>query len=127
MFSRLALLSALSASALLAAATGTVTTTVTVTSTAPGTTETVYQNQCSTGPVQCCNSVKRADSAEATTILGLLGIALSDLNVLVGLQCSPVTVGGIGGNSCNAQTVCCQNNDFSGVIVIGCVPINISL
>ena len=54
---------------------------------------------CSTGPIQCCNSVTKASDPSATKILGLLGIVLQDLNVLVGLTCSPVTVIGLPGNS----------------------------
>ena len=78
-------------------------------------------------------------------LLGLLGIVLQNLDVPVGLECSPITVVGVGaGNQCSANTVCCQNNDnvsthlvpfqlrtFSsrprslvqgGLISIGCVP-----
>jgi hypothetical protein len=51
---------------------------------------------CTTGPVQCCNSTEKASDASATKILGLLGIVLQDLNVLVGLTCSPITVIGVG-------------------------------
>ncbi|ESK86850.1 hydrophobin [Moniliophthora roreri MCA 2997] len=84
-------------------------------------------SQCNTGPVQCCNSVQSASSAPAATLLGLLSIFLSDLNVLVGITCSPISVLGVGGTGCNAQPVCCQNNSFNGVVAIGCVPVNINL
>jgi hypothetical protein len=56
-------------------------------------------SQCNTGPVQCCNSVEKADSADATKILGLLGVVLQDLNVLVGITCTPISVIGVGGDS----------------------------
>ncbi|KAF9259799.1 hypothetical protein L218DRAFT_873884, partial [Marasmius fiardii PR-910] len=42
--------------------------------------------------VQCWNSVVPANSATATAILGLLNIVLTDLTILVGLTCSPITV-----------------------------------
>lgn len=96
-------------------------------------------SQCNTGPIQCCNSVESARSSPASLLLGLLGIVLQDLNVLVGLSCSPLSVIGIGGNSwyvfervcssasshaadtyfdpslitSSAQPVCCQDNSFS--------------
>ncbi|KAL5480489.1 SC3_2 [Sanghuangporus weigelae] len=83
--------------------------------------------QCNTGPVQCCNSVQPASSGIVTTLLGLLGVVLGDLNVDVGLTCSPLSVIGLGSGECNQTPVCCENNSFNGLIAIGCVPINISL
>ncbi|TFK32263.1 fungal hydrophobin-domain-containing protein [Crucibulum laeve] len=83
-------------------------------------------NTCSTGPVQCCNKVTQANDPVAALLIGLLGIIVGG-DVAVGLTCSPLSVIGIGGNSCSAQTVCCSNNNFNGLIAIGCTPINISL
>ncbi|RPD65507.1 fungal hydrophobin [Lentinus tigrinus ALCF2SS1-7] len=84
------------------------------------------QQSCSTGAIQCCQQVQTANSAGVGIILGLLGIILQDLNVLVGLDCSPITVIGVGtGNTCNAQTVCCENNNVGGLISIGCVPVTL--
>ena len=46
-----------------------------------------------------------------SVILALLGIVLDNVNALVGLDCSPITVVGVGtGNQCSAQTVCCDDN-----------------
>ncbi|KAL4253642.1 hypothetical protein AB1N83_012983 [Pleurotus pulmonarius] len=101
--------------------------TVTVTKTAVTTATAIPASQCTTGPVQCCNSVQKADSPSVTSILGLLGIVLSSVDVLVALTCSPLTVIGVGGTSCSAQTVCCENNNFNGLIALGCIPINLSL
>ncbi|TFK99167.1 fungal hydrophobin [Pterulicium gracile] len=80
---------------------------------------------CNTGPIQCCQSTEAASGPNASKLLGLLGVVVQDLNVLVGLQCSPITVIGGGTSGCNAEPVCCQNNTFHGLIAIGCVPINI--
>ncbi|EEB98890.1 hypothetical protein MPER_01523, partial [Moniliophthora perniciosa FA553] len=41
---------------------------------------------CSTGPVQCCNSVQSASSSPVSNILGLLGIVVSDPNALPGFR-----------------------------------------
>ncbi|TFK26942.1 fungal hydrophobin [Coprinopsis marcescibilis] len=83
--------------------------------------------QCNTGPVQCCNSVQRADSEAASKLLALLGIVVQDLSIPIGLTCSPISVIGLPGNSCSSQPVCCTNNSFNGVVAIGCTPININL
>ncbi|KAF9524820.1 fungal hydrophobin-domain-containing protein [Crepidotus variabilis] len=99
-----------------------VTTTVTVT---PPAAPTVPASQCNTGPVQCCNSVQQAGAPDAKALLGLLNIDVSDITALVGLTCVPITLIGIGGNSCTAQPVCCQNNNFNGLIAIGCVPVSL--
>ncbi|KAI8970904.1 hydrophobin 1 [Trametes punicea] len=84
------------------------------------------RDTCSTGPIQCCQSVESADSAAGSLLLGLLGIVLEDVTALIGLDCSPITVIGVGtGNSCSANAVCCENNNVGGLISIGCVPIEL--
>ncbi|KAK0200379.1 hydrophobin-251 [Desarmillaria ectypa] len=85
-------------------------------------------NACTTGEVQCCDSVQNSGSnGLATTLLGLLGVVVGSVGVDVGITCSPLSVIGVGGNSCSAQTVCCANNSFNGVIAVGCTPLNVGL
>ncbi|KAF5375918.1 hypothetical protein D9615_008256 [Tricholomella constricta] len=84
-------------------------------------------SQCNTGDLQCCQSVQAASSDPVSLLLGLLGVVLDDLNVLVGVTCTPISVVGVGGDSCTAQPVCCDNNNFNGVIAIGCIPVNLNL
>lgn len=74
--------------------------------------------------VQCCQAVTQADSLAAAGVLALLGIVLQDLNVLVGLNCSPITVIG-GSGACSGKTVTCTDNSHGGLIDIGCVPVTI--
>ncbi|EGO03363.1 hypothetical protein SERLA73DRAFT_45878, partial [Serpula lacrymans var. lacrymans S7.3] len=96
---------------------------------APATTATQPASQCNTGPVQCCDSVQAVGFAPAvTTLLGLLGIVLSSVDVLVGLTCSPLSVVGVGsGATCSAEPVCCEDNSFNGLISLGCSPVNLNL
>ncbi|EIN05030.1 fungal hydrophobin, partial [Punctularia strigosozonata HHB-11173 SS5] len=84
-------------------------------------------SQCNTGSIQCCDSVQQATSPDATGLFGLLNIVLTELDVLVGITCSPLSLIGIGGNSCSASPVCCENNSFGGLISIGCIPIILEL
>ncbi|KXN88455.1 Fruiting body protein SC1 [Leucoagaricus sp. SymC.cos] len=70
--------------------------------------------QCDTGPVQCCNQVLQTNDPTVTEMVASLGIAASDVIPLVGVTCTPITVIGVGGVTCNAQTVCCKNNKFVG-------------
>ncbi|TFK38445.1 fungal hydrophobin-domain-containing protein [Crucibulum laeve] len=123
MFSRVSstVLFVLVAFTVLAAATSTVTVTP-----APGPTP-LPASQCGTGNLQCCNALERSDGSAVGVLLGLLGVVLQGVEALIGITCSPIDILGIGQNSCHAQAVCCQNNNFSGIIAIGCVPINISL
>ena len=51
---------------------------------------------CSTGPIQCCNTVEKASDPAAAGILSSIGVVVQDVNALVGLTCSPVTVVGVG-------------------------------
>ncbi|KAI0667102.1 hydrophobin 2 [Trametes maxima] len=81
---------------------------------------------CSTGAIQCCQQTATADDASVSALLGLLGIVLQDVTALVGLDCSPINVVGVGsGNACSANVVCCQNNNVGGLISIGCLPISL--
>ncbi|KAF5337449.1 hypothetical protein D9757_010333 [Collybiopsis confluens] len=80
---------------------------------------------CSTGPIQCCNSVQSASNPVVGLLAGLLGIVLGDLTAQVGITCSPISVIGVGGGGCKAQTVCCQDNSHGGLISIGCLPIQL--
>ncbi|KAJ4466317.1 hydrophobin 2 [Lentinula aciculospora] len=81
-------------------------------------------SSCSTAPVQCCESVEPASSTAVAPILASIGVVLQDLNVLVGLTCSPITVIGTS-SSCSAQAVCCEDNSHGGLISIGCVPVTL--
>ncbi|KAF5354774.1 hypothetical protein D9756_005705 [Leucocoprinus leucothites] len=82
---------------------------------------------CNTGPISCCNSVQQSGSTQVNQLAGLLGIVLPTIQGLVGLNCSPLNVIGLGGNSCSSQPVCCSNNSFGGLISLGCNPINLNL
>ncbi|KAJ3863229.1 hydrophobin 2 [Lentinula novae-zelandiae] len=82
-------------------------------------------SSCSTGPIQCCDTVESASSSGVAGLLSILGIVLQDLDVLVGLTCSPITVIGASGSSCSAQAVCCEDNSLGGLISIGCVPVTL--
>ncbi|KAI0737147.1 fungal hydrophobin-domain-containing protein [Daedaleopsis nitida] len=80
---------------------------------------------CATGPIQCCQSVEPASSEAVAPILKSIGVVVQDVNALVGLTCSAVSVVGVGsGGACDAQTVCCENNSFGGLISIGCLPVS---
>ncbi|KIK53770.1 hypothetical protein GYMLUDRAFT_250097 [Collybiopsis luxurians FD-317 M1] len=81
-------------------------------------------SSCTTGSIQCCDSVVPATDATATKVLSLLGIVLQDLNVLVGLVCDPISLIGVSAGGCTAQSVCCEDNNYDGLISIGCVPVD---
>ncbi|OJT07050.1 Fruiting body protein SC3 [Trametes pubescens] len=91
--------------------------------TAVGATAIIPRSTCSTGEIQCCNSVESAKSAGVAALLGLLGVVVQDVTAQVGLTCSPISVVGAGGGNCKATTVCCENNSYGGLVSIGCVPV----
>ncbi|KAJ3836836.1 fungal hydrophobin [Lentinula raphanica] len=128
MFSRIStvIFYAFFAFAILAAATpGNQPVTTTVTVTAPASTTTETAGQCTTGDLQCCDSTTTAGSAAGAAILGLLGVVVEDLNVLLGLSCSPITVIGVGSSSCTSNAVCCEDNSWGSLVSIGCVPVTL--
>ena len=50
-------------------------------------------------------------------LLGLLGVVVSDLDVLLGAHCSPLSIGDIlGGAACSATPVCCENNAVVSIL-----------
>ena len=54
----------------------------------------------------------QADSAAGSALLSILGLNLQDTTAQLGLGCSPISAVGVGsGNACEAQTVCCENNN----------------
>ncbi|RDB20579.1 Fruiting body protein SC1 [Hypsizygus marmoreus] len=86
-----------------------------------------YESQCNTGSVQCCNSVQDSHNKDVGILAALIGLDIKSITGQVGVTCSPLTAVGVGGNSCTQQPVCCSGNNFEGLIVVGCTPINISL
>jgi len=78
--------------------------------------------------VQCCNSIQPSNSTLVSVLAGVLGIAPVGANVPVGVNCTLIIVVGVGyGVSCDANPVCCQNNDYGGLIHLDCNPVNLSL
>ncbi|TFK98570.1 fungal hydrophobin-domain-containing protein, partial [Pterulicium gracile] len=84
---------------------------------------------CSSGPVQCCNTVQDPDSANYAATkqtLGLLDAAIQGLGVPIGVGCTPISVIGVGpGSSCSGESVCCEDTTYSGTIGLGCVPVGL--
>ncbi|KAF9047460.1 hydrophobin-251 [Panaeolus papilionaceus] len=86
-------------------------------------------NGCNTGPIQCCTKVESVATSPYSDIVGgLLGVAIGSLAGLIGTNCSPIDVVGLGGgNSCNVQPVCCTGTQFNGLISFGCNPVTINV
>ena len=65
----------------------------------------------------------QSNSASGNLLLGLLGIVLGDITGLIGLNCSPLSVVGVGsGNACSANAVCCTNNNVVSLRVTEPTP-----
>ncbi|KAF9017497.1 hypothetical protein BDP27DRAFT_1355859 [Rhodocollybia butyracea] len=64
-------------------------------------------SSCSTGPVQCCQSVQTTTQAASNPgVLALLGL----IGVVLGTA---------------AQAVCCTDNAVGGLISVGCAPVTL--
>ncbi|KAJ8587358.1 hydrophobin [Rhizopogon salebrosus TDB-379] len=84
-------------------------------------------NQCNTGNLQCCGRTETVD--QYNDIAGLLGLVPIVGSVIgdVGIACTPISVIGLGqGASCTQEPVCCSNEQYNGVINVGCSPINLN-
>lgn len=76
-------------------------------------------NACTTGPVQCCTATAVTPISNNPILQALLAPLNLSPGTGLGLNCST-------GASCTAP-LCCTNNNFNGLVVIGCNPINIGL
>ncbi|CAL1699858.1 unnamed protein product [Somion occarium] len=85
----------------------------------------VPASSCSTAPIQCCESTETAGSAAGAELLDAVGVVVQDVNVLLGVTCSPISGVGVGGGSCSANPVCCSDNNFGGLLSIGCIPVDL--
>ncbi|KAH9829913.1 fungal hydrophobin [Rhodofomes roseus] len=111
-FTRLLIAVALATAALA----GEPTTTVTVTATPTATSV----SQCNvSGSAQCCQTTTTAGSTVGAAELALLDIVVTDLTSIIGIGCSPLTVG----QSCSSTPVCCDENGIGNLVSIGCVNI----
>ncbi|KAG7087725.1 hypothetical protein E1B28_013671 [Marasmius oreades] len=87
--------------------------------------------------LQCCQQTGQATDTSIITgaglldplgLNGLLTLLLGvPLGVIVGLNCSPITVIGGGNGACGSggTSVVCNDNSHGGLVNIGCVPITI--
>ncbi|KAH9022597.1 hydrophobin 2 [Lactarius hengduanensis] len=81
-------------------------------------------SQCNTGPVQCCNTLTSTSNPLVTLLSGLLPIGtIIDPNLTVGLSCLPI----ISSIQCSSSPVCCTGISQTGLINVGCTPINLGL
>ncbi|KAE9394951.1 hydrophobin 2 [Gymnopus androsaceus JB14] len=81
---------------------------------------------CTTGALECCQTVELASNPSTYQLLGLLGIVPNDLNVLVGINCTPIPfVDGVVLGVCNDNPVCCEDNNTNPYVPISidCVPV----
>ncbi|KAH7887073.1 hydrophobin [Phlebopus sp. FC_14] len=81
--------------------------------------------RCPTGQVVCCNSMQ--DAAAVTNLQSVTGLLTPQAAFLgqVGVGCS--TLGVIGnGKACIASQIplCCTDNQYNGVLNLGCSPIS---
>ncbi|KAI0812341.1 hypothetical protein BC629DRAFT_1589123 [Irpex lacteus] len=84
-------------------------------------------SQCGgTASLQCCEQAVAGNSILGRALFGLLGLVVTEVDILLGLDCNPISVGSIGsGDACSATPVCCENNSVDVPISIGCVIITL--
>ena len=72
-------------------------------------------SSCATAPIQCCQSTGKASDPAIAGLLAGLGVVVQDVDVLVGLTCTPVSVIGVGSGDTwwvpsQVRTLMRQNN-----------------
>ncbi|KAI9059394.1 hypothetical protein FKP32DRAFT_1679835 [Trametes sanguinea] len=89
-------------------------------------------SQCSSGSMHCCNDVQPASSDIISSLLKSLQAGDVDSSSSVGVSCTPINTGSVGGNpswhvdflGVTSMPVCCDGNSFNGgLLTLGCSPI----
>ncbi|KIK62266.1 hypothetical protein GYMLUDRAFT_42203 [Collybiopsis luxurians FD-317 M1] len=73
------------------------------------------------GPL-CCETLTKASSSIADPILASHDIILPTLDINIALSCTNIVPGS---STCDGQAVCCELNNFDGIIAIGCNPVQL--
>ncbi|KAG2143528.1 fungal hydrophobin [Suillus bovinus] len=82
--------------------------------------------QCNTGNIQCCESATTVQKYNANAIKSGLATIPTDVTGLVGLECSPlIVVAGGAGCEASQEPMCCSNEEYNGVVNVGCSPISL--
>ncbi|KAK1224764.1 hypothetical protein PQX77_012311 [Marasmius sp. AFHP31] len=75
--------------------------------------------------IQCCQSTSKASDPTTAAVLAGAGIVVQDVNTLVGLNCSPITVVGGGNGACSKTTVYCKDNSHNNGVSVSCIPVTL--
>ncbi|KLO13694.1 fungal hydrophobin [Schizopora paradoxa] len=75
----------------------------------------------------CCTSTTTAGNSAFASLFKSIGIDVSDVNVPIGLGCSPITVVGVSGTSCTNDPVSCDQIFSPSLVGLNCVPADVSL
>ncbi|EMD35896.1 hypothetical protein CERSUDRAFT_96121 [Gelatoporia subvermispora B] len=83
--------------------------------------------QCSTAQIQCCDTMASGDSDHMRAVGKALKMDI-DPGKTYGTGCTAGGMAGVGGGTtCTSAPMCCENNDFGGLIGLGCMSIPINL
>ncbi|PVF95038.1 fungal hydrophobin [Serendipita vermifera] len=82
-------------------------------------------NNCNVEQEYCCDQTYYSDDKNFLDFAGLVGILVPVERTMVGVQCNPIAniVGGVKG--CQASAVCCSENNFNGLVNVGCNSIQL--
>ncbi|KAK0476863.1 hydrophobin 2 [Armillaria novae-zelandiae] len=85
---------------------------------------TVTGGKCNSGSLQCCNPAARP----VQSALGVLNIPIGTITADVGLTCDPITVRRSGDHAvCLTSLLAADNNNYNGVVALGCTPVNLGV
>ncbi|KAI9441815.1 hypothetical protein H4582DRAFT_1935189 [Lactarius indigo] len=85
-----------------------------------------YQSgECAVEHQKCCNSVDSVEEARDLGLLSFMGMtSLTEFTGNAHTNCSPY-YNAAGAKSCTAQTVCCKDAKFYGLLAVGCTNFNL--
>ncbi|PVF92938.1 fungal hydrophobin [Serendipita vermifera] len=81
-------------------------------------------NNCNVEQEYCCDQTYDSSDKNALSMFSWIGIVAPVEGPMVGVQCNPIVniIGGVKG--CQANAVCCSQNNFNGLVNVGCNSIS---
>ncbi|TFK18108.1 hypothetical protein FA15DRAFT_628293 [Coprinopsis marcescibilis] len=91
--------------------------------------DSIPASKCGARNMKCCNLISASNDSVLGPVLNTLGVVVGDVAKLVGISCTPLDLLGLTqSKECQGHPLCCEGQDFSGVlgiVSVGCTPIRI--
>lgn len=83
---------------------------------------------CANGSPQCCSQAIAVNQTSVDlTRFGVNETVNVAMGTILGIQCSPITLVGVGSVQCTQQVLCCGGALSNGLVDVNCTAVSISV